>query len=261
VTQEHLDPRAASDLAHDLAAVLDPVYARLGRIARAVLASRPAGGSGWSESHLLAVRKLVQALIVEDDLFVGMGFVAAPALVDGQDRYMMWLQRNEGRTSRLRLNFDASSIDVYDYLEMDWFRLAAQGREHVAMGPYVDYAGSELYVITATIPVVAGEQFLGIAGADLLFAEVERRLVGVLRTTATDAVVVSSERRVVAANSARWVLGSRLPALPEAGEAAGDVTGEEAGPVYGEVVELPLGTGWRLGLVADQTGGDFSPNA
>ncbi len=255
MTHEHPVPRAASDLSHDLAAVLDPVYARLRRIASAVLASRPAGGGGWSESHLLAVRELVHALIAEDDLFVGMGFVAAPTLVDDHDRYMMWMQRNEGRTSRLRLNFDASSIDVYDYLEMDWFRLAAQGRERVAMGPYVDYAGSELYVITATIPVVSGEQFLGIAGADLLFAELERRLVDVLRTSASDAVVVSSERRVVAANSARWVLGSRLPALPEAGEAAGDAMSEEAGPVYREVVELPLGTGWRLGLVADRTGG------
>jgi hypothetical protein len=198
-------------------------------------------GSDWSEAQLSAVQQLIQELIEQDDIFVGMGFVGAPGIIEHQDRYMMWLQRSGGRTARLRLNFDASSIDVYDYLEMDWFQLPAAGRERVAVGPYVDYAGSELYIVTASIPILTDDEFVGIAGADLLFAELERRFVKVLRTARSEAVLVNSERRVVAANSPDWVLGSRLRALPKVGRAVGDTT-------YAAVAELPSGTGWRLAL-------------
>jgi hypothetical protein len=95
-----------------------------------------------------------------------------------------------------------------------------------------------MYTITATVPVVADGVFLGIAGADLVVGEVERRLLGVLRQTAEDAVIVSTERRVIAANTPRWLVGSRLPAMPTV--AAG----------YREVAELPLGIGWVVATAA-----------
>ena len=232
--------REASLLATAAADVLKPVFERLDRLKAAVLATKLAD-IPWAEGQLYEVQKLVLDLLGEDRLHVGMGFVAEPGVVDDQERYMLWWQSNEGRTSRLRLNFDRTSIDVYDYFEMDWFQLPKAGHKRVALGPYVDYAGSELYIVTVTTPVICDGVFCGVVGSDLLFGELERRLLAVLREATQDAVLVSAERRIVSANSPRWVHGARLHALPSRGA-------EVDGVRYADAAPLPNGTGWSLGL-------------
>ncbi|MFV2176240.1 cache domain-containing protein [Actinomadura sp. LOL_016] len=226
--------RAASDM-------LEPVFARLSRIAEAVAESRPPGGDGWSEAHLDGVQSLLRELLAEDRLAVGFGFAAAPGQIDGEDRYMAWWQRQGELAVRLRLNFDPTSIDVYDYLQMEWFKPAQQSRRRVAYGPYVDYSGSELYVVTAAVPITVDGRFLGVSGVDLAVGELERRLIGVLRGAPTDAVIVNAERRVIAANTPRWVIGALLPHMPTSSGTAG-------GGAFVDVVELPLSTGWVLAL-------------
>lgn len=237
----------ASRLARGLADTLEPTFERIERIAATAASTRPSRGGTWSEGDLLPAQRQILKLIAEDDLLVGMGFVAAPLMVDSQERYMMWWQRNDGRTSRLKLNFDRSSIDVYDYVEMEWFQLPQGGRARVATGPYVDYSGSELYIVTAAVPVLFDDGFLGIAGADLLFGELERRLVDGLRKASAEAVIVTSERRVVAANSPRWVHGAKLPSLPAIGA-------HTEGAVWQAVEALPGGTGWLLAVTDAQIG-------
>lgn len=229
----------ARRLAQAASGILEPTFESVEQIAATVISTRPSDGTPWSEAHMAPVQNQALDLISRDSLVAGMGFVAAPGIVDGRERYMLWWQRNEGRTSRLKLNFDRSSIDVYDYVEMEWFQQSAAGQPRVMVGPFVDYSGSELYIVTATVPVMLGDDFIGVAGADLLFGEVERGLVGVLRRASADAVIVNAERRVVATNSPRWVPGSLLPAVPEEGVNVGGVTFDAA-------ERLPLGTGWVL---------------
>jgi hypothetical protein len=232
---------AARRLAQAASGILEPTFENVEQVAATVISTRPRGGARWSEAHMAPVQSQVLDLISHDPLVAGMGFVAAPGIVDGRERYMLWWQRNEGRTSRLKLNFDRSSIDVYDYVEMEWFQQSAAGQPRVMVGPFVDYSGSELYIVTATVPVMSGDDFIGVAGADLLFGEVERGLVGVLRRASAEAVIVTAERRVVATNSARWVPGSLLPAVPEEGLSIGEVT-------FDAVERLPLGSGWVLAM-------------
>lgn len=221
-------------LALEVSSVLEPVFAHLEDVARTAAGTFPVRGRAWTEADLEPVQAQLVTLLGEDPLTAGMGFVAAPMEVDGSDRYMLWFQRRGDRTARLRLNFDPSSIDVYDYLQMEWFQQARGGRRRVAFGPYVDYSGSELYTVTATVPVLVEGRFVGVAGADLVVAELERRLIPVLRRAASELVLVSHERRVIAANTPRWVVGSRLPQMPAEGEG------------FAAVVELPVRTGWFL---------------
>ncbi|TGD84886.1 hypothetical protein BayCH28_23475 [Mycolicibacterium sp. CH28] len=231
---------SARRLAEQATQTLEPIYELLGRVAEEVLASRPARAA-LTEAHFSGLQRLLADLVGRDPGIGGMGFVAAPFVVDGLERYMAWWQRQNERVARLRLNFDPTSIDVYDYLQMDWYQLAQRGQARVAYGPYVDYSGSDMYTITATIPVIADGTFLGVAGADLVVGRVERRLIDVLRQTSEDAVVVNAERRVIAANTPRWIVGSRLAAMPAAGPAA------DPG-AFREVAEMPLGTGWVLAI-------------
>ena len=230
----------ARRLAEEASNTLEPVYAHLDRVVDEVLRCRPPRAA-LSEAHFSGLQRLVADVLTAERGMWGMGFIAAPFVVDGLERFLAWWQRHDDRVTRLRLNFDPTSIDVYDYLQMDWYQLAQRGQRRVAYGPYVDYSGSDMYTITATTPVVADGTFLGVAGADLVVGEVERRLLDVLRRTTEDAVVVSTERRVIAANTPRWFVGSRLPAMPTAGPRA-----DPAG--FREVAELPVGIGWVLAI-------------
>lgn len=231
----------ARELAQAASDTLEPVYAELTAIAREVLRCRPPRAA-FTEAHFTGLQRMVADLLAAESRVWGMGYVAAPGVVDGLERYLAWWQRQKGRVSRLRLNFDPNSVDVYDYLQMDWYQLPLHGQARVAYGPYVDYSGSDMYTITATVPVVAADgTFLGVAGADLVVGEVEQGLLEVLSRAECDAVVVSTERRVIAANTPRWIVGSRLSAMPEVGSA----TDPDA---FRDVAELPLGTGWVLAL-------------
>jgi hypothetical protein len=228
------EPVTASALARAAAEVVEPVYQRLADLAATVAASR--SRPPWSESDLAAVRERVVQLVTEDEITVGLGFIAAPGVVEDRERYLLWWEQRGGRVARLRLNFDPSSIDVYDYLEMEWFQLARSGQDRVAFGPYVDYSGSGLYIVTTTVPVRVDGTFVGVVGADLLASELERRLVAVLQRSPREAVLVGPERRVVAANTPRWVVGTRLPEPPA------------VGAEFSEVEGVPSGTGWLLAV-------------
>ena len=234
------DDRSELDaLAAAISGVLEPGFQRLESLAATVIESHPASG-GWTDRQLVPVVDEAARLIAEDEIAVGLGYVAAPGNVVGKERYLAWWQRSGESISRLRLNFDPTSIDVYDYLEMEWFQLAQQGQRRVAYGPYVDYSGSGLYIVTTTVPVHVDERFVGVVGADLVVAEIERRFVGVLQSTSVDAVVVSGERRVVATNTPRWVVGARLPRMPGTHPSADDD--------FPLVTQLAGGTGWGVAL-------------
>ncbi|MGD9517407.1 PDC sensor domain-containing protein [Mycolicibacterium sp.] len=230
----------ARRLAEDASRSLEPIYELLGQIADEVLRCLPPRAT-LSEAHFSTLHRSLAERLQREHAVWGMGFIAAPFVVDGLERYMAWWQRNNDRVARLRLNFDPTSIDVYDYLQMDWYQMAKRGQARVAYGPYVDYSGSDMYTITATIPVVADGIFLGIAGADLVVGEVERKLLEVLGQADEDAVVVNTERRVIAANTSRWFVGSRLPAMP-----AASPTPDPEG--FRQVADMPLGTGWVVAI-------------
>ena len=257
------DNALARRLAEDASRSLEPIFELLAGIAEDVLRIRPPRAA-LTEAHFGGLQRRLADLPQEERAVWGMGFIAAPFVVDGKERYLAWWQRNDDRVARLRLNFDPGSVDVYDYIQMDWYQLAQRGQRRVAYGPYVDYSGSDMYTITATIPIVADGVFLGVAGAGLvvgggeghppgapddqtdadlawLVGEVERHLLEALRQTGDDAVVVNTERRVIAANTARWFVGSRLPAMPVVGPSADAFA-------FREVAEMPLGTGWVLAI-------------
>lgn len=233
---EHPEPTAA-ELAQELAAWIETVFGPLEELAAEVLATRPARGA-WTADMVMPLRTHFVTQLTENHDVVGTGFVAAPHAVRGHERFIAWWQRQGEHTRQLRLNFDPASIDVYDYLQMEWFRRAQDGASRVAYGPYVDYSGSDAYTVTATVPVVEAGQFLGVVGADLDTAPMEQMLRAVLQTSPQDAVVLNDEGRIVAANTAQWVVGARLlPARPGGEPTQGSVR---------EAAELPGGTGWTV---------------
>ena len=249
-------------------AVLEEVFAAAAAIGDAFAAQRRdcvAAGTALTADRLAGLRETIWQQLSRLPAADGAGVVAAPGVVEGKHRHLEWWQRTAGDDSalnhgapnhgapnhgvpnhrapggyaRIRLNLDPESIDLYDYLDMDWFTVPQrEGRPYV-YGPYVDFSGADRYVVTITAPVFddadGRREFLGIAGADIRMSHLEPDLLAILRSVSVPAVLVTAERRVVAANTAHWISGTRLGRLP----APGDGT-------FAAVTDVGADSGWRL---------------
>jgi hypothetical protein len=181
--------------------------------------------------------------VEEHPLAAGIGFAAAPGVVVGHDHFLYWMQRQRTGIRRLALNLTEGDPDLYEYHEMDWFAGARAKHGPAVYGPYVDYAGSDLVVITAALPVYVGERFVGVAGGDFPVEGVEDEVIRALRGLSPDALVVTGDRSIVAAGSPRWMPGERLAVLPAAEPAA-----------YLSLAALGDWSGWTLAVATPAPG-------
>jgi Methyl-accepting chemotaxis protein-like, first PDC sensor domain len=229
-------------------AALEDMFGAVAEIGAAFAAQRRgcrAPGAELTPDRLEGMREVIWRQLGLLPGADGAGVVAAPGVVAGKQRHLEWWQRTlaadggQGGFARIRLNLDPESVDLYDYLDMDWFTVPRElGRRYV-YGPYVDFSGADRYVLTLTVPVVADGEFLGIAGTDIRMSHLEPELLAMLRPVPVPAVLVTGERRVVAANTPRWIPGTRLGQLP----APGDGT-------FAAVAEIGADSGWLLAAAA-----------
>jgi hypothetical protein len=238
------EPAELAEIAGRVRAALAEIFGRIGPIGAAFAAQRRAclaAGTDLTPDRLTGVREIIWRQLDLLPAADGAGIVAAPGVVAGRERHLEWWQRTAAIDdaaagyARIRLNLDPESIDLYDYLEMDWFTVPrAEGRRYV-YGPYIDFSGADRSILAMTIPVLDpadGEgsgaesgiresrvgEFLGVAGADIRLSHLEPALLAILRALAAPAVLVTAERRVLAANTPRWIPGTRLPRLPCPGD-------------------------------------------
>ena len=127
---------------------------------------------------------------------------------------MMWLQQRNGEVRRLRLNFDTTDLDAYNYVGMDWYVATEEGRTPSLTGPFLDYSGAAALVFTLAFPVLDGDRFYGVVAMDLLAQSAEADMTEQLFTLAPDVLVVNQNRTVVASNALNWMPGERLAAMP-----------------------------------------------
>ncbi len=71
----------ARDLAERASQSLEPVYELLGQVAEEVLRSRPARAA-LTEAHFSGLQRLLAELLTREQGVWGMGFVAAPFVVE-----------------------------------------------------------------------------------------------------------------------------------------------------------------------------------
>ena len=237
-------------------AALEDTFGAVAEIGAAFAAQQRgclASGAALTPDRLSGLREVIWRQLGLLPGADGAGVVAAPGVVAGKQRHLEWWQRTlaadggQGGFARIRLNLDPESVDLYDYLDMDWFTVPRElGRRYV-YGPRIDFSGADRYVLTLTIPVFAGDgpgggrpsagerEFLGIAGTDIRMSHLEPELLAMIRPVPVPAVLVTGERRVVVANSPRWIPGTRLGRLP----APGDGT-------FAAVTEIGADSGWLL---------------
>lgn len=218
VSQAFQQPR------QEITRLLDYQLAPLGDLARSVIALHRDGALDDARLRTLTPR-LTEALD-RSDLYLGAGYAAAKGIVAGHELYLLWMQRTaSGSASRLILNLDLHDADVYDYTDMEWYAHACSTLGPSVYGPYLDYTGADHYVLTACVPIVDETDLLGVAGADLLADELENRLAEVLHELSYDAMVVNTDRTVLASNTTRWISGERLATHPTRDRSSYDAVG------------------------------------
>jgi hypothetical protein len=284
-------PEGLTETAGRVRAALEEIFGRITPIAAAFAAQRRAclaAGTELTPDRLTGVREVIWHQLGLLPAADGAGIVAAPGVVGGRERHLEWWQRGTSgddapdNYSRIRLNLDPESIDLYDYLDMDWFTVPrAEGRRYV-YGPYIDFSGADRSILAMTIPVrdladgrsrrggtgatadgeggtgtsgnsengsadstdgknTSGDgEFLGVAGVDIRMSHLEPSLLTILRPLAAPAVLVTAERRVVAANSPRWIPGTRLDRFPRVGDDG-----------FSTVIEIGADSGWLLAASHD----------
>lgn len=166
-----------------------------------------AGSQGAAPSPPCAAGAL--AVIEEHGRLVsGSGFVAAPGLLEDAPLWLEWFHVVGDRPPEpLVLDLDPSSTGFYDYTRHPWFRVPERTGGPYVHGPYVDFHGTDQYILTMSAPVLDGPRFLGVTGADLYVRRIEK---SVLPLLPPGAVLLNAQGRVIVSRSARHVTGALL---------------------------------------------------
>jgi hypothetical protein len=156
-------------------------------------------------------------------LVAGAGIIIAPDLLRDAPRWLEWWFTNAtGTPESLRINLDPAAPDFFDYTTADWYATPLRSMARRVAGPYVDYACTNEYAVTLSVPVPDGDDMLGVAAADVLVASLETRVLPALTELDHPVVLANADGRVIASNSPRWAPGMRVAvdgnaASPDAG--------------------------------------------
>ncbi|MFF3448441.1 cache domain-containing protein [Streptomyces sp. NPDC002667] len=184
--------------------------------ARARLSATVGKGRNPGTSDIAALRPAIQALLREQgERFNGAGVVMAPdALADAAYHLEWWQHRAGEKAPRpLRLNLDPLTESFYDYTFKPWFVIPRDEGHGTVMGPYVDLHCAGLYILTFTRPLTVHGEFVGVVGADVPMTAFEQIVVPPLKRLGGESVVITSEGRVLAANTPTWAVGEMARTL------------------------------------------------
>ena len=151
-------------------------------------------------------------------LEIGGGFVAAPGFLADTEWHLAWWLGGAAdgrggaapRVRRLLATEDPGDDAFRDYTTLEWWRVPSATRAPHITGPYVDYLCTDDYTLTLTAPAVFEGTMVGVVGADLYVADVERSLLPYLRSVAETTTLVNTWGRVVVSTDPHLATGSIL---------------------------------------------------
>ena len=201
-----------------VAAFVENVYSSLESIAaatRSLWDRFEANGETPRSTDLASLRDVVIAeLQHQGTTFNGAGIAVADGALCDCPRYLEWWRpdhRHGGSAQRLTLDLDPTSEYFYDYSTMEWFAVPRDRGTRWVYGPYLDYTGVDLYVCTFAVPVTSSRgTFLGIAGADVPVSRLDVALMPTFTAAKVALALANAEGRVIVANHADHVTGSKI---------------------------------------------------
>ncbi|CAG7599973.1 cache domain-containing protein [Leucobacter soli] len=181
-------------------------------------------GLGFDEAGTLelpsAARRGMKAaaarFLAEHPVVDGCGLIFAhSALGTDSGRLEWWVREDESRFARYSFGVVPGADRYYDYEQHEWFtRSFSEGRS-AAVGPFIDYLGVEMYIMTLTVPAVVGGRRVGAVGTDIQIDDLERALLPTLLACDTEIALLSRRGNVLLSNSVDYLPGDRVAVPPE----------------------------------------------
>jgi DNA-binding FadR family transcriptional regulator len=191
-----------------------------------------AGVTDESELRARLSRAVMSAAVDSDLELHGLGYLGAPGLLPGSEYFIAWWDLTpDGLVNDGTHVLDPKRDDFYDYTTYEFYTVPELTGQLHAHGPYVDYGGTNEYIVTFSSPVMADGKFIGVAAADIPVTTLERHLAPWLAVSDDPCLLINAERRVIVANVVDYAVGDVLPEFD-------DLEIEAASPVGWSVVHL-----------------------
>ena len=209
-------PEICGDLLGDVADEIESVFSAVGGLADelgALLAAVLSARREPVREDLVVLRPLIAGLLQSHrSLVKGAGAIFTPGVLADAPRWIeWWWWRTSSAPEALRVNLDPEAPDHYDYLSAEWYRIpASTGTRHVT-GPYVDYACTNEYAVTLSLPVLLDGRAVAVAGSDLIVSGLEERVLPRMCKLARPLALINAQGRVVLSSSPDWTPGMLHP--------------------------------------------------
>ncbi|UKA54611.1 cache domain-containing protein [Arthrobacter sp. FW305-BF8] len=166
---------------------------------------------GTSRTKLESLRPVVEDIVLKQaGLVDSAGVSVTSGLFTDADAWHQWWSLVGGKLVFIPHNLNPASINYYDYTEMTWYeRPLASGRPEL-IGPYIDFGGADMKIVTASRPVLHEQRPVAVAGADLSMESIERTFLLNLGRRDEHVALITESGKVVASNSARFAPGTRF---------------------------------------------------
>lgn len=143
-------------------------------------------------------------------LISGAGLAVAPGALADTLAWMQSWHRVGSVLSLTRHSLNPTSVNYYDYTDMDWFREPVNNGLPYLAGPYMDFGGTDRRIITAAVPVDSWNDTVSVIVADLSLSSLEHGLLSALGPHQGEVALVTAAGKVIATNSARLAVSGRV---------------------------------------------------
>lgn len=208
-----MDPvgEALERTADTLSSSIGVVFEDLEKIAGAVSAAAGnAPGVPRRSAFLFLKQELADFIRLHSALIVGAGIAYAPGSLLEAPHWLEWWRAQSGGGARfVTHDLNPDSLNYYDYTSREWFTIPSSTGLPVAVGPYVDFGGINVNIITLCVPA-ATPQGTHILGCDLTLAKLEGLFLRALQLRDPSVILLGPNGRVIASNDARIASGTLL---------------------------------------------------
>lgn len=190
------------------------VFEDLEKIAGAVsVAAVNASGIPRRSAFHFLKQELANFIKQHSALIVGAGIAYAPGSLPEAPHWLEWWRAQPAASSGdmrfVTHDLNPDSLNYYDYSSREWFTIPSASGKPVAVGPYVDFGGINVNIITLCVPA-ATPQGTHILGGDLTLAKLERVFLRALQRHDPSVVLLGPNSRVIASNDPRIASGTLL---------------------------------------------------
>lgn len=219
--------------AEAISSSINSVFSDLEEIGSHVSAiAEAAAGSPRRSEFLFLKQELAGFIRQHSALIIGAGIAYAPGSLPEAPLWLEWWRAQpKGEPKFVTHDLNPESLNYYDYTSREWFTLPSSTGRPVAVGPYVDFGGINVSIITLCVPAPT-PQGTHVLGCDLPLAKLEGVFLRALQVRQPAVVLLGPNGRVIASNNARIATGTLL--------SAGDIQRAE------ESLDVPAGQPSRL---------------